>query len=144
MRKHRIPINFDDTSRHDSRTVDFLLQFVPYTRQENRVTFFQMLSHKQDTLHIGCADWPIATLTSDGASASADHLHADMCEWHKKESSQHLFDGYDTNIETIEKMKLHPIFSSSLSSSSSPCNLYSTSSPIPSSQTYDFLLIPGF
>jgi hypothetical protein len=105
-------------------------------REGSRLDYFKSITRKKDTLHIGCADWPIRTALDGGVSS---HLHADMCLWYKSQNDSHLykFDGYDTRDETINKMKENPIFSEP-----STCDLYSPLAPIPDNRKYDVLLIP--
>ena len=92
-----------------------------------------MLTSGKDTLHLGCADWPISTKLDGGVG---DHLHADMCMWYNNQTDSHLykFDGYDIRDEIIIKLKENLIFTK--------CSLYSPLSPIPDDRKYDFILIP--
>lgn len=94
----------------------FYEQVVKYTEVNGRREFLSGLCAHKTTLHIGCADWPVFHPQSN--------LHIYLYQ------GNNMVEGFDPDIETIQKMKDLPELQGAA--------LY-TSLP---NKTYEVLLIP--
>jgi len=71
-------------------SMGFYEQLVQYKNIDNRIEFLRSVCKDKDTLHIGCADWPVFN--------PMNNLHISLYNFNRK------VDGYDKNIEAITKM----------------------------------------